>query len=98
MLTIRFTRVGKRKQPTYRIVVQEKHRDPWGRAIDIIGNYNPRTKTLVVKEDVLKDWIAKGAQPTPTINNLLIEKKILTGAKKRATTNDKKKTEQKAAA
>lgn len=98
MLTIRFTRVGKRKQPTYRIVVQEKHRDPWGKAIDIIGNYNPRTKVLAIKEDALKDWIAKGAQPTPTINNLLIEKKILTGAKKRATTNDKKKEEKKPAA
>ena len=101
MLTIRLTRIGKKKQPTYRIVLQEKHRDPWGKALEILGNYNPRTKALVWNEAAIKDWIAKGAQPSPAINNMLVEKKIITGKKMRTTTNDKKpadKKDEKAAA
>lgn len=90
MLVIRLTRVGKRKQPTYRIVVQEKHRDPWGTSVEILGHYNPRTKAIEVKGDRVKHWISKGAQPSPTMNNLLITNKIIEGDKVRATTKDLK--------
>jgi small subunit ribosomal protein S16 len=83
MITIRLTRVGKKKQPTYRLVVQDKRRDPWGKAIDIVGHYNPRTnpKDLVLKEDRIKEWIAKGAKPSPTVHNLLVDAKVIDGAK-----------------
>ncbi len=93
MLVIRLTRVGKRKQPTYRIVVQEKHRDPWGTSVEILGHYNPRTKAIEVKGDRVKHWISKGAQPSPTMNNLLITNKIIEGDKLRATTKDLKAPE-----
>ena len=87
MIVIRLTRVGKRKQPTYRLVVQEKHRDPWGKAFEIVGHYNPRSipKTVVLKEDSIKAWIAKGAQPSPTVHNLLVDAKVIAGAKARVT-------------
>lgn len=90
MIVIRLSRVGKKKQPTYRLVVQEQRRDPWGTSIDIIGNYNPRTKHLTVKEDRVKHWIGVGAQMSPSVNNLLITNKIVEGTKKRNATKDLK--------
>jgi small subunit ribosomal protein S16 len=92
MLSIRLSRVGRKKQPTYRIVVQEKQRDPWGTSIEIVGSYNPRTepKTIILKEDRIKHWISNGAQPTDTVHNLLVDAKLVNGPKRRATTHDKK--------
>ena len=93
MIVLRLTRVGKKKQPSYRLVVQEKSKDPWGKAFEILGNYNPRTKpkTVEFKADRIKEWISKGAQPSPTVHNLLVEAKIITGEKVNATTGDKKR-------
>lgn len=92
MLTIRMTRVGKKKQPTYRIVVQDRLRDPWGKAIAIVGHYNPRTnpKTLVLKADVIKEWLSKGAQPSASVHNLLVDQKLISGEKKRSSPGKKK--------
>jgi small subunit ribosomal protein S16 len=90
MIVLRLTRVGKRKQPSYRMVVQDKRRDPWGPALDTVGSYNPRTKALVVKADAIKDWISKGAQMTAAVNNLLITNKVLEGEKMKATSGDLK--------
>ena len=91
MLVIRLTRVGKKKQPSYRVVVQEKARDPWGRSVEIVGRYNPRStpKEFVVKEDRIKYWISKGAQPSPTVHNLLVDAKVIEGSKLKNTTKDK---------
>ncbi|HTM68579.1 MAG TPA: 30S ribosomal protein S16 [Candidatus Binatia bacterium] len=97
MLVIRLTRVGKRKQPTYRVVVQDKTKDPWGKAKDIIGQYNPRTKpkTVIFKEDRVKFWIEKGAQPSPTVHNLLVDAKIISGEKLKANKGSGKGADQK---
>lgn len=86
MLVLRLSRVGKKKQPSYRLVVQEKGRDPWGKSFEILGQYNPRTKpkTVNFKEDRIKFWLSKGAQPSATVNNLLLDAKIITGEKERA--------------
>ncbi|MFH1078187.1 MAG: 30S ribosomal protein S16 [Patescibacteria group bacterium] len=85
MLTIRLTRIGKRKQPIYRFIVSEKGRDPWGKSLEILGQYNPRTTpvTFVLKEDRVKYWIAQGAQCSETVWNLLVERKIVEGEKRR---------------
>ena len=93
MLTIRLTRVGKKKQPSYRIVVQEKKHDPWGTSLEILGNYNPRTKALVAKADRIKHWIALGAKPSATVNNLFITNKLIEGEKMKNTTGDRKPRE-----
>jgi small subunit ribosomal protein S16 len=97
MITIRLTRVGKKKQPTYRLVIQDKLRDPWGKAIDIVGHYDPRTKpkTIVLKEEAIKAWLAKGAQPSATVRNLLIDAKIMAGEKVRSSTSNKPKPKKK---
>lgn len=92
MLVIRLSRVGKKKEPSYRILVQDKLRDPWGKAFENVGFYNPRTtpKTVTLKEDSIKAWLAKGAQPSPTVRNILIDAKVMTGEKAKATKNTKK--------
>lgn len=95
MLVIRLSRVGKKKEPSYRILVQEKSKDPWGKAFENVGFYNPRTtpKTLTLKEDRIKAWIAKGAQPSPTLHNLLVDAKVIDSPKKKAMKKSKKGAE-----
>ncbi|OGO59715.1 MAG: 30S ribosomal protein S16 [Chloroflexi bacterium RBG_16_72_14] len=76
---IRLTRVGATKQPTYRLVVADSRSARDGRALDIIGHYNPRTDPieLNVDEAKAKDWLAKGAQPSDTVKRLLRQAGVL---------------------
>lgn len=70
---IRLMRVGKKKQPTYRVVVADSHGPRDGRFIEILGQYEPRQEPSVVKIDADKAlaWIEKGAQPTEQAAKLL---------------------------
>ena len=80
---IRLMRVGKKKQPTYRVVVADGRSARDGRAIEIIGHYNPRTEPVefVVDEEKAKSWMAKGAQPSDTVLRLLRSAGIVPAAK-----------------
>ena len=91
MLVIRFSRVGKTKQPNFRIIVSEKTKDPWGNYLENLGNYNPRTKVAELKADRLKFWIDKGAQPSNTVWNLLVSKGIIEGKKKKVSKISRKR-------
>ena len=84
MLTIRLSRVGKKGYPTYRLIISEKQRDPYGKALEILGSYNPHTKDLQAEGERIKYWISKGAQMSDTVNNLLIAKKVIEGKKTRS--------------
>ncbi len=95
MLMIRLSRVGKKNLPMYRLVISEKARDPYGRALEILGSYNPHSKDLQVKADRVKYWLSKGSQMSPTVNNLLLDKKIIDGKKVMASKPGKKKEEKK---
>jgi small subunit ribosomal protein S16 len=66
-------RMGKTKQPTYRVVAADSRAPRNGRFIEILGNYDPRQEPSVVRIDVAKAdaWIAKGAQPTERVARLL---------------------------
>ena len=79
MVKIRLRRMGAKKQPTYRFVVADSRSPRDGRFIEILGHYNPRTepKTLEVDADKAKEWLAKGAQPTATVQRLFAEKGIM---------------------
>ncbi|MGQ0802303.1 MAG: 30S ribosomal protein S16, partial [Actinomycetota bacterium] len=70
---IRLMRVGKRKQPTYRVVVADGRSPRDGRIIESIGKYGPRHEPSLVDIDGDKalDWLRKGAQPTETVQKLL---------------------------
>ena len=70
---IRLMRVGKKKQPTYRVVVADGRSPRDGRFIEMVGQYNPQTQpsTIVLKEDRIREWLSKGAQPTAQVRKLL---------------------------
>ncbi len=72
-LKIRLRRMGRKKAPTYRIVVAESSMPRDGRFVENLGHYNPRTEpvTLVVNRDRALSWMEKGAVPTDTVNSLL---------------------------
>ena len=91
MLTIRFSRIGKKNKPVYRIIISEKSKDPYGRALEILGFYNPHTKELKTKAERIKYWVSKGSSISPSVNNLLIEKNIIEGEKLKASKARKKK-------
>ncbi|MBU1202640.1 30S ribosomal protein S16 [Patescibacteria group bacterium] len=81
MLAIRLQRVGRKKQPLYRVVVSEKSKDTYGNHLEILGNYNPHKKEAVLKEDRIKHWLSVGAQASNTVNNLFIKEGVIEGKK-----------------
>jgi small subunit ribosomal protein S16 len=72
---IRLRRIGRKKLPLYRIVVADQEAPRDGRFIEIIGNYNPKGETTAEKVQVdaekARQWIAKGATPSQTVESLL---------------------------
>ena len=70
---LRLMRMGKKKQPTYRVVAADVRSPRDGRFIEIVGIYNPRTDPSQISIDNAKAvaWLAKGAQPTDTVRKLL---------------------------
>ncbi len=70
---IRLTRVGSKKNPIYRVVVADSRSPRDGRFIEIVGRYNPQTdpSTIDLDEGKIKDWMAKGAQPTAPVSRLI---------------------------
>jgi small subunit ribosomal protein S16 len=70
---LRLMRMGKKKQPTYRVVAADSRSPRNGRFIEIVGTYEPRQEPSVVKIDNDKaiNWLRKGAQPTEAVEKLL---------------------------
>jgi small subunit ribosomal protein S16 len=82
MLVIRLLRIGKKNQPSFKIVVTERKRPPkGGRFIEEVGFWNPLTEKKVLKTQRIKYWLSKGAQPSDTVHNLLISENIIKGKK-----------------
>lgn len=79
MLTIRLSRTGKTKQASYRFVISEKTKDPWGDSLEILGNYNPRTNpaTVNLKKERIAYWLSKGAQTSDTVHNIFVDHGVL---------------------
>jgi small subunit ribosomal protein S16 len=73
MVRIRLRRVGRKKQPSYRIVVADSRSPRDGRYIEIIGFYNPRTQpeTMTLQEDRALHWLSVGAQPSESVRRIL---------------------------
>ena len=70
---MRLTRIGSKKNPIYRVVVADSRSPRDGRFIEIVGRYNPQTdpSTIELDEDKVKDWLAKGAQPSDPVAKLI---------------------------
>lgn len=88
MLVMRLARVGKKNAPQFRIIIQEKSQSTNSAYIDNVGTYNPLTQpaTIILKEDKIKDWIGKGCQPSNTVWNMLVEKGVIEGKKRKSVT------------
>jgi small subunit ribosomal protein S16 len=80
---IRLTRVGAKKQPSYRVVVADSRKARDSRSIETIGHYNPRTEPVEVNidQEKAKQWLEKGAQPSDTVARLFRAAGILPAAK-----------------
>jgi len=72
---LRLVRMGKKKQPTYRVVAADSRAPRNGRFIEIVGTYEPRADPSVVRIDNERalDWLRKGAQPTDRVQRILKE-------------------------
>lgn len=82
MLSIRLTRRGKKNQPFFRVIVIDKRRSSkGGRAVEVLGYVDPLTKRKNIKKERVQYWLSKGAQPSATMHNLLIQEKIIEGKK-----------------
>jgi small subunit ribosomal protein S16 len=70
---VRLTRVGSNKNPIWRVVVADQRSPRDGRFIETVGHYNPQTEpsTIVLDRDRLDHWLARGAQPTGTVKQLM---------------------------
>ena len=78
MLKMRLKRCGRKRQPTYRIVIMEVTSKRDSRAIKELGFYNPLTKEVKLDVENIVYNLEKGAQPTSVVKNLLIKNKIIT--------------------
>lgn len=79
MVRIRLRRTGRKKTPTFRIVVADSQSPRDGRFLEIIGQYVPRSgeTALNLKSDRANYWLDKGAQPSDTVRSLLRKAGIL---------------------
>ena len=79
MLRIRLRRVGKKKQPSYRIVVADVRAPRDGAIVEQVGHYNPLTDppTVVLDPEKIKHWIEVGAKPSDTVVRILQRQGVL---------------------
>ena len=80
MVKLRLQRFGAHKAPKYRIVAADSRSPRDGKFLEVVGTYNPLTEpaTVTVDAEKVQAWLAKGAQPTITVKNILIAKNVIT--------------------
>jgi len=76
MLKLRLKRCGRKKSPSYRIVATDSRVKRDGRALEELGFYNPLTKEIHLKSNLIIKRLQTGAQPTDTVRSLLLKAKI----------------------
>lgn len=81
MLVLKLRRIGKKRQPSYRLIVGERRSKLNGRYVDDLGWYNPRAKERQFNKERVLYWLERGAQKTDTVHNLLIRTGIISGKK-----------------
>lgn len=82
MLKMRLQRVGRKNDPSYRVVVTDSRNGPQsGKGIDNLGSYSAKSNEFVIDGEKAKNWIKNGVQVSPTVHNLLVTNKIIEGKK-----------------
>lgn len=77
MLKLRLKKIGRKKQPSYRLVIMETYNRRDGKAIDEVGYYNPITKESLINVEKVIKWLKYGVKPTETVKGLLKKSQIL---------------------
>jgi small subunit ribosomal protein S16 len=77
MLKLRLKRMGRKKQPTYRLVVMENTSRRNGRPVEQVGYYNPLTKESYFEIEKIRKWLNYGVKPTQTVYDLLRKASII---------------------
>ncbi|MDD5032998.1 MAG: 30S ribosomal protein S16 [Candidatus Pacebacteria bacterium] len=92
MLIIRFTRIGRKHDPYFRLVVVDSRKAlRSGDYLENLGSYNPRGEDQKFDGERVKYWISKGAQVSDSAFNALVDAKILSGKKRKITSAERKK-------
>ena len=84
MLMIRLQRVGRKHEPTFRLVLTDSKNGPKsGKYVAVLGSYDPRRENTIEQFDVekIKSWMEKGAKLSITMHNFLVSKKIINAKK-----------------
>jgi small subunit ribosomal protein S16 len=83
MLKMRLQRIGRKNDPSYRVVVTDSRNGPrTGNHVDLLGSYNPKMGKFQIDGEKAKHWISKGVQVSDTIHNFLVTQKVIEGKKK----------------
>lgn len=98
MLKIRLQRIGRKNEPSFRVVLTDsKNAAKSGKFLEIVGSYNPKAGETIFKTDRIKHWIKNGAQISDTVHNFLVSQKVIEGKKKNVLPNKKITTKRKEA-
>ena len=82
MLVIRLFRIGKKNQPSFKMIVTDKRNPPrGGRFVEELGFWNPLTKEKILRKERIRYWLSVGAKPSKSVYNLLVSEVILEGKK-----------------
>jgi small subunit ribosomal protein S16 len=85
MLILRLQRTGTKNSPAFRVVLAQSYRAAGKKAIEVLGHYNPKSKDFVIKDqERLNYWVSQHVAISPTVHNLLVEKKLLSEKKVKA--------------
>lgn len=93
MLKIRLQRVGRKHDPSFRVVLVDSRRaTKSGSFLEILGSYDARKGEPQLDSEKIKEWVSKGAQLSGTVHNLLVRKKIIKEKKVNVLSSKKKLT------
>ena len=82
MLKIRLQRIGRKNDPSFRVVVVDSHQGPKsGKYVELLGSYNPKLNTVSIDDERAKYWIGHGAQVSDTVHNILVKEGAISGEK-----------------
>lgn len=83
MLKIRLQRIGRKNEPSFRVVVgDQRNAAQSGKFLEVLGSYDPKSGNVSLKDERIKHWISKGAQASGTVHNFLVDKKVIDAPKR----------------
>jgi len=95
MLKIRLQRVGKKHDPSFRVVLTDSARAARSGSVnEVLGFYSAKREQTKLSADKIKEWMAKGAQVSDTVHNILVKEKVIKGPKKNVLPPKKKSAEE----